>query len=760
MKEVQSTTKEGYEIRRYHHQETFTEQLGRWMDSALIDMPDFLRSFVPSVGWVPRYRRDWLVGDLISGFTVGVMTVPQAVAYTRLAGLPVQYGLYSAFMSNMVYSVFGGVREVAMGPNAVLCLMTADIIKNVMAAGDGSYSPEQIATSLAVIVGFVSIVLGSLRLGIILDFIPSPVILGFTAGAACTVMMSQFQAMLGIPNVNTSQPAWVILKDLALNFKNLSPPDAYMGTCTLLFLFAIPFLATKTKSRILGFAAIAVNAIAVILFTVVSLLLHKLQPDIAMKVVGAVPSGFGRIGMPELSGQLLHDMLPYIPGLILLNTIDHTAVSKNFSSKAGYTVSISQELLAIGLANFVGSIFSGFTVAGSLSRGAVLQRSGVKTPMAGMFIGLILFASLAFLTPAFYYIPTASLGAIIMRAGMSLLPEVRGLRELLRINRSDFLVFSVAACVTYLFGVQYGMGCAIALAFVNLIFRIARPKCYVLGEVVGRQGVFVDKRHPAYTSEDPEPGVIVFRVQESIIFPNIGHLREKLMDHVCEFTRSGAPPTDDKLWSSDNEERATRLRYRRAAHDGTPVPDPDSLPTLRGVILDLGAVNYIDASGIQGLKELRDQLYLYAGAHPSQITISLDQEMGVQTNQFELHFVSIHTKILRALVISGLPHSLHPPRNVFSQQPHKSSATSKPRILIDATDDVIELEMPSGSSEGSWEEPMEELTTTFLSPQERLEPIVMNSSPFIHLTVHAAVECFRNSHLSHKSSISTLHNSS
>ncbi|KAJ9075082.1 hypothetical protein DSO57_1000362 [Entomophthora muscae] len=756
MEEIKSTTKEGYEIRRYHHQETTTEQLCRWVDSTLIDLPGFLKSLVPSMGWVPKYRRDWLVGDIVSGFTVGVMLVPQSVAYAKLIGLPVQYGLYSAFVSTMVYSVLGGSREIAVGPNAVLSLMIADIIKNVSAAENGDYPLEQIATSLAAVMGIVSIVLGSLRLGIILDFIPSPVILGFTTGAACTVMMSQLQAMFSIPNIDSSGPSWIVLRDVALNFKDLSLADACMGMSTLLFLFAVPFLATKTKSKVLGFAAIAVNAIAVILFTAVSLVFHKLHPEVGIQIVGIVPSGFGRIGLPRVSEKLLHDILPYIPGLFLVAILEHTAVCKNFGSKAGYTVSISQEFLAVGLANLVGSLFSGFAVAGSLSRGAVMHKSGVKTPMAGMFIGLILLASLAFLTPAFYYIPAASLGAIIMRAGMSLLPEVRVLRELLRINQADFLVFGVAAMVTYLLGVQYGMGCSVSLSFLHLICRIARPKCYVLGEVVGRQGVFVDKRHPAYTSEDPEPGVIIFRVQESIIFPNIGHLREKLMDHVCEFTRSGAPPTEDKLWSSDNKERATRLRHRRAAHDDASVPDPDSLPTLRAVILDLGAVNYIDASGIQGLKELRDQLYLYAGAHPSQLNYSLDEEMGAQQNNFELHFVSIHTKVLRALVISGLPSSLHPLERDLPSQSCESDSKSKPRILIDATDDVIELQLPRNSRPTSWNEPMEELATTFLSPEERLEPIVINTSPFIHLTVHTAVECIRNRHFSTTSSFSTL----
>ncbi|KAJ9082020.1 hypothetical protein DSO57_1008697 [Entomophthora muscae] len=739
------TTKESYEIRRYHNQETPTEKLERVLDTSLVDVPGLIKSFVPSVGWLPRYRRSWLMGDILSGFTVGVMLVPQSVAYARLAQLPVQYGLYSSFISNMVYAIFGGSREIAVGPNAVLSLMIADAVHSVSQT-EVQYAPEQVAAALAMLLGVISIGLGSLRLGILLDLIPTPMIMGFTTGAACTIMTSQLRALLGIPNINTTEPTWIVLRDIFQNLPLLSAPDAYFGLATLLFLFAVPFVAGRLQHRAAAYVAIAVNAITVVLFTVISLIIHKAEPLFVIRIVGEVPSGFGYVGLPGLSGQLWRDMLPYAPGLFLVAILEHAAVCKNFSSKVGYTVSISQEFLAVGAVNLVGSFFSGFPVSGSLSRGAVLSKSGVRTPLAGMFIGLILLGALAFLTPAFYYIPGASLGAVIMRAGLSLLPGVAAMRELLRTNRVDFIVFSVAACVTYFFGVQYGISCAVGISFVHLVFRIARPKYYVLGEVVGRHGVFVDKRHPAYTSEDPEPGVVVFRVQESILFPNIGYLRQKLMDHVCEFTRSGAPPSQDRLWSSDINERAARLRHIRASRNGTSVPDPDSLPTLRAVILDLGAVNYIDASGIQGLKELRDQLYLYAGAHPSQLTFALDEEMSVNIAHFELHFVSIHAKVLRSLVLSGLPSSLHPaPIN----RPYAKQA---PRVPANHP----EAQPPKDAGPEPWEGTMNELATSILSQSEQLEPIVTNSSPFIHLTVHAAVESFRTKHTTSNQSLPTI----
>ncbi|KAI0216483.1 Sulfate permease 2 [Massospora cicadina] len=714
-----------YEIRRYHHLETPSEWAHRWWDGLLINWYDLLSSFVPSLNWVPKYRRDWLVGDLVAGFTVGVMMVPQSVAYARLAQLPVQFGLYASFGSAIVYALVGGSREIAVGPNAVLSLTVAEAVRGILAKGAG-YPPERVAAALATVLALVSIALGGLRFGILLELIPSPVIMGFTAGAACTIVVSQVQAMVGITGIDTTELPWEVVGEVFRKLNLISTPDAIMGISTLIFLLVVQILATRLQWRVLSYLAVGANAIAVVLFTLVSSLVLKLKPEAGLAIVGDVPSGFGHVGVPWVGVGLWRDMLGYAPGLFLVAILEHAAVCKNFSRRVGYAVSISQEFFAVGVANLVGSLFSGFPVAGSLSRGAVLARSGVRTPMAGVLVGVVLLGALKLMTPAFYYIPTASLGAIITRAGLSLLPHVGDLRELWATNKVDWLVLVVAALMTFLFGVQYGIGSSVAISFAYLVLRIARPKCYVLGEVVGRRGVFVDKRHPAYASQDPEPGVVVFRVQESVLFPNIAYLRQQLMDHVCEFTRCGAPQSQGRLWSWDVHERAIHLRNLRAARTGEPSLKPDSLPYLRAVILDFGAVNHIDASGIQGLKELRDQLY----------------------------------RVLRALVISGLTTRLIPNQGSPSQSSYftnPSEISEDQPSTVEVTEDTSETQ-PKGLNGAVWQAPHYELTPHLLANQ--IEPIVLNSNPYIHLTTHNAVESFRMRYPSRLSPSPTLSSNS
>ncbi|KAI9292037.1 hypothetical protein K502DRAFT_284713, partial [Neoconidiobolus thromboides FSU 785] len=577
----------------------------------------YIKSFIPIITWLPKYNRQWLLGDIISGFTVGLMLVPQSLAYTKLAQIPIHYGLYSSFIGNLIYTIFGSSREISMGPTTVLSLLIGETVVSVTSDLNNQYTPEQIGSVLAITMASIAIIGSILRLGFILDFIPNSVITGFTLGAACTIMLSQLSSLFGIPNVITSQPTWEVIKNLIMNVPKINYINLLFGLFSLLFLFLMPYLVSKQLTRFpaLFYLIISSNAIVAILFTLISFALKSTNPSINLSVVGTVPKGFSYIGSPPLDSNLWVKILSHTPYLFLASILEHIAICKSFSTEVGYKLHTSQEFFAVGAANLAASFFSGFPIAGAFSRGAVLAKSGVKSPMVGIFIALILLAAFQFLTPAFYYIPSATLAAIIMRAGISLIPTFATVKELYVTSKIDFFVFIVASVVTFLLGVQYGIGSAVAISFLYLLLRIARPKFYVLGEIEGRDGVFVDKYHPAYKAEDPEPGVIVFRIQESVIFPNISFLKDQLMDYVLEYTKSGAPPTlsKDKLWSSDLHDRSISLRRIRAKRNNTSVPNEDDLPYLKAVILDLGAVNYIDASGIQGLKELRDQLYLYAG---------------------------------------------------------------------------------------------------------------------------------------------------
>ncbi|KAI9291472.1 sulfate permease [Neoconidiobolus thromboides FSU 785] len=735
--------------------------MDRWLDRAYSDLPNFLKSFIPIITWLPKYNKIWLLGDIISGFTVGIMLVPQSIAYSKLAQIPVQHGLYSSFIGNLVYAIFGGSREIAAGPNAVLSLLIGSAVNSISSIPGNQYTAAQIGSALATMFAFISMGLGVLKLGLILDLIPNPVIVGFTTGAASTIMLSQLPSMLGIPNVVNSKPTWEIIADIVMNIPKIKYVSLLFGIFSLAFLFLMPYLVSFGIKRypFLSYLVVGANALAVVLFTLVSFGVKSSNPTLELTIVGDVPQGFGYIGAPPLGIDLWQNIISYSPAIFLVAILEHTAVCKNFSTKIGYQVSTSQEFFAVGAANLLGSFFSSFPVAGSLSRGAVLSKSGVRTPMVGIFIAIVLLAALLFLTPAFYYIPTATLGAIIMRAGISLIPTFATVKELYVTSKIDFFVFIVASVVTFLLGVQYGIGSAVAISFLYLLLRIARPKFYVLGEIEGRDGVFVDKYHPAYKAEDPEPGVIVFRIQESVIFPNISFLKDQLMDYVLEYTKSGAPPTlsKDKLWSSDLHDRSTSLRRIRAKRNNTSVPNEDDLPYLKAVILDLGAVNYIDASGIQGLKELRDQLYLYAGAHPSQLNSQFStanpEDMFEMSDislvpTFELHFVSIHMKVLRSLMISGLPSPLTykpEPKHDLKDKTCNMSEHHSNKFTIKSLASVIEGDIDVNIENNNYFSNINnnELAMSLLEEGEEMEPILLNSSKYIHITLSGAISKVR-----------------
>ncbi|KAI0216699.1 Sulfate permease 2 [Massospora cicadina] len=586
-------------------------------------VPEYLYALLPCLSWLPKYNRRWLVGDLVAGLTVGLMVVPQSLAYANLANLPIAYGLYSSCLGTCLYALLGTCREVAVGPTAVVSLLFGAAITNLNRVFP-NIPITQLATSFNLVVGLVTAAMGLLRLGVLFDAIPTPVLKGFTTGIAWVVISTQAAPLLGVQNVTANRNSIELLYGLFANLPDLNIFDMAFGMCSLGVIVGLNALANRLKT-IPTFRGLRIvsNAIAVAVFTGVAFLLR--EEDVPLKLVRDVPRGFGGVGVPALTVGMFRSILAEMAPVVLIGLLEHVSIAKAFARKGGYRVSSSQEMVALGLGNAASSFVGGYTATGSFSRTAVNAQSGVCTPLSGLWVGAVVALALWALTPAFYYIPSATLSAIIISSALSLVSGPQTVVDLWRVQPTDCILFLVASLATFLGGAELGIGASVGLAFAFLLYRVARPQLYRLDRVDGCNA-FVDVAHPHHAMGLPLPGVILFRPQGSLLFPNIDFIRDRVLDCVLEATSTASYASP---WA---------------------------------VIFDLGAVNLIDSSGLQGLADLRNLLARYA--QPGGVS-RLDQPA------FEMHFVAAHPNVHKILGRSTLASDLGTPLPTLTELSHQ-----------------------------------------------------------------------------------------
>lgn len=698
-----------HDNRMYHGTASFKERMFHMVNVARKEAPEYLVGFLPSISWLPKYQKSWLTGDILAGLTVGVMVVPQSLAFATLAGLPVQYGLYTVFLAVWIYAFTGTCREVAVGPAAVISLLVGHTIDHIRREHP-QFTGPQVAATLNLLIGILVLVLGVLRLGFLMDLIPNPVIMGFTTGTAFLIMVTQISTLFGVPNVPSNDETTNVLSNFFMHFSKLSLNDLAFGLSSLgfivLFNVSLQFLVRKFPK--LRYAKIGGNVLTVVLFTLLSYILNLTTQGFKISMVESVPSGFPSIQAPNLDPVLVKQLLPSVFSIMIIGMMEHVAICKAFARKSGYQIASSQELFAIGLANIPASFLGAYPAVGSFPTSAVNSQSGVRTPLSGLLTGLIVFLAMMFLTPLFFYIPKATLSAIIIFAALHLITGPQIVIDLWKVQPMDCIVFLLAAVLTFFNGAEIGIGVSIGLSFLTLLYRIARPRFYLLEQVVGRPDVFIDHNHPGYETTHPLPGVVLFRLQESLIFPNIDYVRDSLVDCVLEATRSGAPPvaTKDKLWSDDLVLRGEKLRQRRARLTGLPAPLTEELPLLRAVVFDFGSVNIIDSSGLQGLFDLRDSLIRYAGVDVDLESDEFESSSSREHPSFEMHFVSTHPQVLKILELSGITSPIAP---------------------------IIPADLRN-RLETSFS------TATQLRLHHTLEPIIANPTRYVHLTNNDALK--------------------
>ncbi|KAG0001871.1 hypothetical protein BGZ80_010267 [Entomortierella chlamydospora] len=680
-----------------------------WLKALPSNGPRLITERLPIIKWLPKYNRGWALRDIVAGITVGLIVVPQGMSYAKIAQLPVQHGLYSAYIGAIFYCFMGTSKDLTIGPTAVISLITGELVTQLA----GRMTAPEVAAISCLCVGALILILGVLRLGIILDFFPTTVLVGYTTGAAATIVIQQLPKWLGIPGVNNRDPVYSIIINMFKAISNLSWRDLIFGLVGFFILIAIGLAVDRWGRGRFSIQMLKISRffIVTVLATIASYLVNLNAPTDSkgniiprISILKTVPSGLPHPNVPSVSSEIFGEIVPKLLAITLATVLEHIAISKAFARKNRYAIDTNQELLALGAANVTASFFGAYTVTGSFSRSAVKFQCGVKTPFAGFITGALVLLALFFLTPAFYYIPDAALSAVIMVAVSVLISPPSVFIQYYKVNLWDFLSSQVALWVTIFVSVETGIAAGVGFSLLVLLYRIARPNFRLLRQIKDRPEVFVDEYVGSTFETVPAPnGILVFRIEESTTFPNTETLKTWILEEVYKHTRFGGRIKDasERLWSDDLDVHIRNLR--KAAHGANSNVTDDDLPRLRAIILDFSAVNNIDSTGLQGLFDLRDLLRDYAGVS------------DYPTTFFEVHFVGIQANVLSILELSGIT------------RPVDSIALQKVEVLQEIKNENDDLERQAGDIGSA------ALSVNGVSPFLKEEGLV-------HLTIRDAVD--------------------
>uniref|UniRef100_A0A0F7Z571 Sodium-independent sulfate anion transporter-like n=1 Tax=Crotalus adamanteus TaxID=8729 RepID=A0A0F7Z571_CROAD len=443
---------------------------------------------LPVLTWLPKYSLQWLQLDFMAGLTVGMTVVPQALAYAVVAGLPMEYGLYSSFMGCFIYCLLGTSKDITLGPTAIMSLLVSSY----------AFHEPALAVLLAFLSGCIQLAMGLLHLGFILDFISYPVIKGFTSAAAVIIGFNQVKTLLGLQNI----PKQFILQ-VYYTFCRITETragDAILGVFCVMVLLVLqqmkkgiprthPLepLPVRISRYIIWTTATARNAL-VVLFAGLAAYSFQVTGSQPFSLTGTIPQGLPLFQSPPFSiitsNQTIgfKEMVQAIgPGLVvvpLMGLLETVAIAKAFASQNKYQIDPNQELLAMGFTNLLGSFVSSYPVTGSFGRTAVNAQTGVCTPAGGLITGALVLLSLAYLTSLFYYIPKTALAAVIICAVAPMF-DARIFRTLWQVKRLDL----VPLCVTFFvcfWEVQYGIIAGVIVSGILLLYPLARPRIEVV----------------------------------------------------------------------------------------------------------------------------------------------------------------------------------------------------------------------------------------------------------------------------------------
>lgn len=547
-----------------------------------------LSTYLPILTWGRAYNRSAFSNDLVAALIVTIMLIPQSLAYALLAGLPPEAGLYASIAPIILYAIFGTSRALAVGPVAVVSLMTAAALSNIVEQGTMGYAVA--ALSLAALSGVILLAMGLFRLGFVANFLSHPVIAGFITASGIIIAASQLKHILGIDAHGHNLLELVI--SIIQHLPETNWITAIIGVVATAFLFWVR-KGLKPLLQSLGFGAgltgvlVKTGPVFVVVATTLAVWLFNLN-NAGVKIVGDVPQSLPPLTLPSFSPALLSQLL--LPAFLIsiIGFVESISVAQTLAAKKRQRIDPDQELIGLGAANIGASLTGGFPVTGGFSRSVVNFDAGAETPAAGAFTAVGLAIAALALTPLIYFLPKATLAATIIVAVLSLV-DFSILKRSWGYSKADFAAVLATILATLALGVEVGVSAGVGLSILLHLYKSSKPHIAEVGQVPGTEHYRNILRHDVKT----DPNVVTLRVDESLYFANARYLEDKIQTRVA----------GDKA--------------------------------IRHVILQCSAINEIDLSALESLEAINERL------REMDVKLHLSEVKGpVMDRLQEQHFLS------------------------------------------------------------------------------------------------------------------------
>ncbi|HTS59570.1 MAG TPA: SulP family inorganic anion transporter [Terriglobales bacterium] len=502
-----------------------------------------LTRIAPGLAKLLDYRRADFPHDLVAGLSVAAVALPVGVAYAQLAGFNPAVGLYSSILPLVAYAIFGTSRQLILGPDAATCALVAAAVAPLAGGDDRLYL--SLSVTLAFLAGLFSIAASFLRLGALADFLSKPILVGFLNGVALSIMLGQIGKIFGFPI--TSGGIVPRLVEFVSKLGLTHWPTLAVGLGTFAILALSSRLLPRTPAALVAMivAAVAVKLLGLEAYGV--------------KAIGEVPAGLPALKIPTFPADLLPNLFEEAAGLALVSFSSMMLTSRSFAAKNRYEVDADREFAALGTANIMSALSQGFAISGADSRTAMSDASGGRTQVTGLVAAAVIAAVLMFFTGPLQYVPIAALGAVLVKAALSLV-DLGAVRQLYQMDRREFALSILATLGVVAVGAIQGILVVVALALVQFVRMVSRPSAEVLGEPKDIPGFHALARHPDATTI---PGLVLFRFNAPITFFNAAYFKREVM--------------------------------AAADHAG---------PDLKWFVIDLIAISMIDATGIFAIDDI------------------------------------------------------------------------------------------------------------------------------------------------------------
>ncbi len=519
--------------------------------------------YLPFLDWLVHYRRQDLVGDMLAGLIVAIMLVPQGMAYALLAGLPPQIGLYASIIPLVIYGLLGTSRTLAVGPVAIVSLLVASGVTPLADPGSAEY--VQLALTLAFLVAIIQFIMGTVRLGFLVNFLSHPVLAGFTSAAAIVIGFSQLKHLMGV-NIPRTEYFYEQILYAAEHIleSNLFTVIIGLGSIAILFYFKYGLGKHLAKTGLSGSVIVPISKsgpLFVVLLGTIFVVTFGLYDWAGVKIVGDVPAGLPPITLPVFNFNIWQLLLPTALTISFVGFMESISVAKSLASKRRQKVDADQELVALGVSNIGAAFTGGYPVTGGFSRSVVNFAAGANTGLASIITASLIALTVIFLTPLFYYLPSAVLAAIIMVAVIGLI-DVKTFKHVWKYNKADAASLIVTFLAVLAVGVETGILVGVAAALLLFVWRASRPHMAEVGRIGNTETYRNVERHEVQTC----PQAAAIRVDESLYFANTKYLEDVVLQMVA-----------DK-------------------------------PELKYLVLIGIAVNFIDASALETLESLNREL--------------------------------------------------------------------------------------------------------------------------------------------------------